>query len=94
MGALKRAIAAQQQQRQQPQQRGGAAGGSAAAASTAAAGEQGGAGGEEEEVQVCQADFLAAAEAVQPSLSAAEVAKYERLRDEYNSQAGGGGGDR
>ena len=42
---------------------------------------------EDEEVQVQQADFLAAVQTVQPSLSVEEVAKYEAIRDEYESQA-------
>ena len=94
MSALKRAIAAGEaaeaaaaQQQQQAQQ------GGASSTATAGAGpspeqrqEQSG-GGEGEKVEVRQADFLAAAEAVQPSLSAEEVAKYEAIRDEYESQA-------
>lgn len=37
-------------------------------------------------VLVNQADFLEAADSVQPSLSIEEVAKYERIRDEYHSK--------
>jgi len=38
-------------------------------------------------VEVCQGDLMAAAAALQPSLSAAEVARYTDLRDSY-SQSG------
>lgn len=75
----------------------GAADGAGPAGASAAAGhqqqqqeqEQGGSGGseEDEEVEVQQADFLAAVHTVQPSLSVEEVAKYEAIRDEYESQA-------
>lgn len=41
----------------------------------------------DEEVEVRQADFMAAVATVQPSLSVEEVAKYEAIRDEYESQA-------
>ncbi|KAL4420721.1 hypothetical protein ABPG75_010377 [Micractinium tetrahymenae] len=40
----------------------------------------------EPEVEVTQADFLAAADSLQPSLSLEEVAKYERIRDQYQQQ--------
>ena len=41
---------------------------------------------EDEEVAVMQADFLAAVDSLQPSLSREEVAKYERIRDEYDGR--------
>ena len=41
---------------------------------------------EDEEVAVMQADFLAAVESLKPSLSREEVAKYERIRDEYDGR--------
>jgi SpoVK/Ycf46/Vps4 family AAA+-type ATPase len=78
MTALKRAISRQEQQERQEQQDG-----SSAAASTSAARAD---SGEGKEVAVTHADFLEAVEALQPSLSAEEVAKYERIRDQYNSQ--------
>jgi SpoVK/Ycf46/Vps4 family AAA+-type ATPase len=87
MTALKGAIARQEQQekeRQRGQQDGEPAGSSAAAtAGTSAARDD---SGEGEEVVVTHANFLEAVEALQPSLSAEEVAKYERIRDQYNSQ--------
>lgn len=87
MTALKGAIARQEQQekeRQRGQQDGEPAGSSAAAtAGTSAARDD---SGEGEEVVVTHASFLEAVEALQPSLSAEEVAKYERIRDQYNSQ--------
>ncbi|GAB4819620.1 hypothetical protein N2152v2_006666 [Parachlorella kessleri] len=43
-------------------------------------------GGDEEELVVCQSDFYAAADSLQPSLSVEEVNKYERIRDQYESQ--------
>lgn len=94
MTALKRAIAAQEASTQQRQTSSGGAAAAlvAAAADSSGSGEAGAEGGEkeeegeEEEVTVTQADLLQAADTVQPSLSAAEVARYERIRDEYNSQ--------
>lgn len=62
----------------------GALGGASDVAEAAAAG----ADEAEPEVVVTQADFLAAADSLQPSLSAEEVAKYERIRDQYQQQAG------
>ena len=81
MAALKRAIARQEQQEQERQQ--GQQAGSCAASGSSAARDD---GGEGEEVVVTHADFLQAVEALQPSLSAEEVAKYERIRDQYTSQ--------
>lgn len=43
---------------------------------------------EDASVEVGQADLMAAAGALQPSLSAAEVARYTSLRDSYSSQPG------
>ena len=80
MAALKRVIAqeeavAQQQQQQATEQQDG----------EPPDGLAGGGGGGADQVLVTQADFVAAADAVQPSLSAEEVAKYEAIRDSYNS---------
>ncbi len=61
------------------------AGGEASGVAEAAAGE---AGGPEPGVEVTQEDFLAAADSLQPSLSVEEVAKYERIRDQYQQQSG------
>ncbi len=101
MGALKRAIAAaeaapaqqeeeeeEEQQQQQRHELEGPAGDPAAHAAQQQA-QLGGSSNEadDEEVEVQQADFLAAVATVQPSLSVEEVAKYEAIRDEYESQA-------
>lgn len=99
MGALKRAIAAAEAapaQQQEQQTVNGAADGTGPAGASAAAGQQqdqqqqqegSGSSEEDDEVEVQQADFLAAVQTVQPSLSVEEVAKYEAIRDEYESQA-------
>lgn len=42
--------------------------------------------GAPEEVEVRQEDFVAAADSLQPSLSAQEVAKCEAIRDSYAGQ--------
>lgn len=85
MAALKRAIARQEQRDQEWQQE-QQTGSRAADDSFAARGH--GVQGEEEEVVVSHADFLQAVEVLQPSLSVEEVAKYERIRDQYTSQQG------
>lgn len=98
MGALKRAIAAAEagQQRQQQQQLEQGEDGPLPASGTAETAAQqqqqqqadgSGSTDEDEEVEVQQGDFLAAVQSVQPSLSVKEVAKYEAIRDEYESQA-------
>jgi peroxin-6 len=79
MTALKRSIAALEQQQ-------AVDGGSSPTASQQACT----GGGEPEQgaqevVTVTQADLMAAAQNLQPSLSAEEVAKYERIRDQYNN---------
>lgn len=61
------------------------AGGQAAEAAQAPQGE---AEEADPEVVVTQADFLAAADSLHPSLSVEEVARYERIRDQYQQQAG------
>ena len=44
--------------------------------------------GDDGELVVAQSDFYAAVDSLQPSLSEEEVSKYERIRDQYESQKG------
>ena len=88
MTALKRSIShleqEQQEQQEQHQQQLGAAWASrdsSVVSDGPACQEE-----EDEEVAVMQADFLAAVDSLQPSLSREEVAKYERIRDEYDGR--------
>ncbi|KAL4857587.1 Peroxisome biogenesis protein 6 [Chlorella vulgaris] len=79
MTALKRSIAALEQQQAID------GGSSPTASQPASAGGGESEQGAQEVVTVTQADLMAAAQNLQPSLSAEEVAKYERIRDQYNN---------
>lgn len=87
MTALKRCIARleQEEQQQQPAAAAGDDGGGRSSGEAESGAPDGG------DVVVTQADFLEAAANLQPSLSADEVARYEQIRDQYNSQTRGSG---